>query len=170
MEEPRERLIRYLHDAHAAEVGITGVLRDAIKGVNNEQARAVFQEHLAVTETQAQRLEARLKALGSDNAGGKDFLNTVMGKLSDLMNIGHDDYDKTTQDIIKAYSTEHLEIGMYTSLAAYARAIGDNETAALAEEIIAEEQDAAQKLYPLIAQQAQATYAAAAGSNTMATA
>jgi ferritin-like metal-binding protein YciE len=170
MEEPQERLIRYLQDAHAAEVGIAGVLKDAVSSLNNEQARSLFAEHLAVTESQADRLEARLNALGSDTSGGKNFLNTLMGKISDLMNAGHDEYDKTTQDIIKAYSTEHLEIGMYTSMAAYAQAIGDVETATLAQEIMAEEEEAAENLYPLISQQAQATYRAATSSQTTAAA
>jgi ferritin-like metal-binding protein YciE len=95
-------------------------------------------------------------------------MNKIMGKVSDLMNAAHDDYDKTTQDIIKAYSTEHFEIGMYTSLIAFAQAIGDTETAALGQEIMAEEEEAARRLYPLIAQQAEATYFAAQGATPVA--
>jgi ferritin-like metal-binding protein YciE len=168
MEQPRERLIRYLQDAHAAEVGIAGVLRDAIGSVNNEQARTLFNEHLVVTQNQAARLEARLNVLGGDTSGGKSLLNTIIGKVSDFMNAAHDDYDKTTQDIIKAYATEYFEMGMYASLSAYARAMGDMETASLAQEIMQEEEEAAQMLFPLIAQQAEATYFAAQGATPVA--
>lgn len=156
METPQERLLRYLDDAHAAEVGIEDMLRAAIDHTNSVQAKAAFQEHLGVTQAQAQRLEQRLISLGGKTSGGKSILNSIMGKVSDLVNVGHDEFDKTTQDIIKGYSTEHLEIGMYTSLKAYAEQLGDNETVALAERAISEEKEAADALYPLIAETAKA--------------
>jgi ferritin-like metal-binding protein YciE len=42
-----------------------------------------------------------------------------------------------------AYAFEHLEIGGYEQLMRVARAAGDEETAAMAKEILAEERDAA---------------------------
>ncbi len=156
METPQERLLRYLDDAHAAEVGIEDMLRGAIARVNNVQAKTAFQQHLAVTQNQAQRLEQRLLSLGGKTSGGKGILNTIMGKVSEVLNAGHDEFDKTTQDIIKGYSTEHLEIGMYTSLKAYAEQLGDTETVALAVRAIAEEQEAADALLPLISETAKA--------------
>lgn len=156
METPQERLLRYLDDAHAAEVGIEDMLRSAVDRTNNVQAKTAFQEHLAVTQNQAQRLEQRLISLGGRTSGGKGILNSIIGKVSDLVNIGHDEFDKTTQDLIKAYSTEHLEVGMYTSLKAYAEQLGDSETAALAERAIGEEKEAADTLFPLIAETAKA--------------
>ena len=154
METPQERLLRYLDDAHAAEVGIEDMLRSAIDHTNSVQAKAAFQEHLGVTQSQAQRLEQRILSLGGKVSGGKGILNSIMGKVSDLVNAGHDEYDKTTQDIIKAYSTEHLEVGMYTSLKAYAEQLGDSETVALAERAIGEEKEAADALFPLISETA----------------
>jgi ferritin-like metal-binding protein YciE len=162
MQNNNDRLIRYIQDAHAAEVGIANMLEEAINGANNLQVKTTLQEHLDVTRVQAQRLEARLHALGGETSGGKGFLNSLMGKVSDLLNIGHDDYDKTTQDLIKGFATEHLEIGMYTSLEAFATAMGDTETASLARQLIQEEKDAADKVYPLIALVAQDTYRASA--------
>jgi len=162
METPQERLLRYIDDAHAAEVGIEDMLRSAIDRTNSVQAKTAFQQHLAVTQDQAQRLEQRLISLGGKTSGGKGMLNSIMGKVSDLVNIGHDEFDKTTQDIIKAYSTEYLEVGMYTSLKAYAEQLGDGETAALAERAIGEEKEAADTLFPLIAETAKAAVLGAA--------
>lgn len=158
-ETPQDRLIRYIQDAHASEVGIVTVLKDFISEVDNVQVKAVFQEHLAVTESQAQRLEQRLIALGSGASDGKGILNTLMGKASDVMHALHDTKDKTTQDLIKAYATEHLEIGMYESMYSYASAIGDTQTAQLAKQIQAEEQEAADKVFPLITMTAKAALA-----------
>ena len=75
----------------------------------------------------------------------------MMGKMSGILQAAHDTEDKTTQDLIKAYATEHLEVGMYSSLASYAEALGDQQTVHLAQQIMAEEKDAADKIYPLIA-------------------
>ena len=144
-------MIRYVQDAHAAEVGIIGVLKNFIDEVDNAEVRSAFQEHLTVTQSQAQRLEQRLNALGSKPSGGKGFLNSIMGKLSDVMYAAHAEYDKATQDLIKAYATEHLEIGLYTSLEANSEQLGDQETASLAREIKAEEKQAAETVFPMIA-------------------
>jgi len=151
MESPQDKLIRYMQDAHASEIGIVGVLKDFIAEVENPQVKALFAEHLSVTQSQATRLEQRLIALGSGASDGKGFLNTMMGKMSGILQAAHDTEDKTTQDLIKAYATEHLEVGMYSSLASYAEALGDQQTVHLAQQIMAEEKDAADKIYPLIA-------------------
>jgi len=162
MQNSNDRLIRYVQDAHAAEVGIANMLEEAISGANNLQVKSTLREHLDVTRVQAQRLETRLHALGGDTSSGKGFLNSLMGKVSDLVNMGHDDYDKTTQDLIKSFATEHLEMGMYSSLEAYATAFGDMETAALARQLFEEEKEAAAKVFPLIAIVAAETYRASA--------
>jgi ferritin-like metal-binding protein YciE len=162
MESPQDKLIRYIQDAHASEVGIVVVLKDFIDEVKDPQVRAIFQEHLQVTQTQADRLEQRLIALGSGTSDGKGFLNQVMGKLGDMMHASHDTEDKTTQDLIKAYATENLEIGMYEALISYSEALGDQTTAQLARQIQAEEQEAAQKVFPLISSTARLPLAKAA--------
>ncbi len=151
MENSQERLIRYLQDAHAAEAGIQNMLDGFIDDSNDPDVQDAIREHLRVTESQANRLEARLKELGSAPSGSKGFFNSLMAKLSEMMHGMHDEYDKTTMNLIKAYATEHLERGMYESLLAYSRAIGDMQTANLALDIQAEEEAAAQRIFPMIA-------------------
>jgi ferritin-like metal-binding protein YciE len=160
MKDAGERLIRYLQDAHAAEKGIADMLEGAIDDTDNQQIRSQLEEHLVLTRSQAFRLEQRLVALGADTSGGKGFFNSVMAKVADMMNAAHDDYDKTTQNLIKAYATEHLERGMYEALSAYAEAVGDHDTAALAREIQKEEEQTGNKLFPLIRDCARNTYQA----------
>ena len=157
----QERLVRYIQDAHAEEVGAVTALKDFVDEVTDPQLKAAFQEHLQVTQSQAQRLEARLSALGSGASSGKGFLNTLMAKGADLLQGAHDEYDKNTQAAIKGYATESLEVGMYTSLASYAQALGDNETVALAQQILSEEKAAADKLFPMIAPLAKSALAGA---------
>jgi len=80
----------------------------------------------------------------------KDAFNSALAKGHRIANAFHDQADKDTQDVIKAYTATYLEIGAYTSMAAYARAIGDMETAQLADTLIDEERRSAERLQPLI--------------------
>ncbi|HZT40682.1 MAG TPA: DUF892 family protein [Chthonomonadaceae bacterium] len=152
----QDQLIRYLQDAHAAEVGITQMLEGFIKEATDNDIRAIFQQHLAVTQSQAQRLEKRLSDYGQTPSRTKGFINSLMASLGDVAHAGHDPFEKTTMDLIKAYATEHLEIGMYTALAGYAQAFGDHTTASLAEEIAGEERKAAETIFPYIRDSAKA--------------
>lgn len=149
-ETKQQKLLRYLNDAYAVEIGGTASMKDIIAKAGNEAVKSAVQEHLGQTEMQAQRLTDRILALGGDKSEAKAILNEVIAKASDVTNILHDKEDQQTQDVIKAFSLENFEIGMYESLRAYAQAIGDTETAALAQSIQAEEKAAADKLFALI--------------------
>ncbi|RYG27222.1 DUF892 family protein [bacterium] len=164
-EDVKHRTIRYLQDAHAAETGIDDVLKGFIDDTDDPEIKALFTEHAALTRNQADRLEARIKALGGDTSGSKSFFNSLMAKASEIMHGAHDEYDKNTQNLIKAYSTEHLERGMYESLIAWATAIGDIETANLGRQIQAEEVATAERIYPHIARYAQTALANTVGTN-----
>lgn len=169
-ESAKERLVRYLQDAHAAEVGIEKALAGFVDDTDDPAIKAIFEDHIVLTKSQANRLENRLRDLGETPSGGKGFLNSLMAKVSEVMHGAHDEYDKNTQNLIKAYATEHLERGMYESLYAYASAVGDTETAELARAIQMEEEQTGERLFPLIQQYAQSAVAATRGSATAYTA
>lgn len=157
MESNQQRLIRYLQDAHASEVGIENALTGFLKDSNDPDVNQVLSEHRDVTRSQADRLEQRLIELGGSVSAGKGMMNSIMAALGDAMNSFHDQYDQITMDLVNAFATEHLEIGMYTALESFARSCGDEETARLAREIMDEEQEAADKIEPLIDRCASAT-------------
>ena len=148
MEDSRERLLRYLNDCWAAEKALVDTLKEMAEDSNDPQVRTLFQEHSQITWQQEESLEARIRALGEEPSRGKGWVNSLMGKVADLFNAGHDEYDKTTQNLIQAYATENLEIAMYESLASYSDAIGDTETAALARQIQQQERQTAERLWP----------------------
>lgn len=151
-ENTRHQLLRYLNNSYAAEVGSIALLNDLAALATDEDLKQVVTEHIAVTQSQADRISARILALGGDKSEPKGVLNSVMAKASSALNIGHSHEDKQTQDTIKACAFEHFEIGAYTSLDAFANAIGDAETAQLAQTIISEEQIAGERLQRLIPQ------------------
>ena len=151
-EDTQKQLLRYLNDSYAAEVGGAASLKDLSALATDPALKQAVDEHIAVTQSQADRIAARILALGGDKSEPKGLLNEAIAKASSLVNAFHSHEDKQTQDTIKAFSFEHFEIGAYTSLNAYADAIGDTETAQLALTIIGEEQMAAERLLRLIPQ------------------
>lgn len=163
-EDAKERVLRYLNDAHAAEEGGLSSMKDIAAEATDPDVKSAVMEHMTVTQSQADRLKARILALGGDKAEGKSLVDSIIGKGSSLLNIFHDKEDKQTQDVIKAYSLEHFEVGMYTSLQAYADAVGDTETAQLAAGIMQEEQMAGERLLRLIPQVAVSAVAKTAGA------
>ena len=154
MEEPKVRMLRYLADAYAVEEGGLKSLEGISEEADVDEMKSAVNEHIEISRTQMTRLGDRIRALGGDVSKAKSVVNTVIGKLSELANAFHDNEDKLTQDLIKAYSLEHFEVGMYTSLRAFANEVGDHETAQLADAFVAEEQLAAERLLRLIPEMA----------------
>lgn len=156
-EDTKAQVLRYLNDSYAAEVGGIASLKDLAAETTDADVKQAVEQHITVTQSQADRVTARILALGGDKSEPKGFLNQFLAKASGAVNIFHSKEDKQTQDLIKAYAFEHFEIGAYTSLHAYASAIGDMETAQLAQTIISEEQTAAEQFQRLIPQLAVAS-------------
>lgn len=163
-EDVKEKVIRYLQDAHAAEEGALSSMRDVAASSTDPEFKTSIQEHITVTESQSSRLEARILALGAKKAEGKSLMDTLIGKGSDLVNMFHDKEDKQAQDAMKLYALENLEVASYTALKSFADAAGDYETAQLAETILGEEQLAAERILRLIPQLARAPLASAAAT------
>jgi len=149
-EDTRKRLLRYLNDAHAMEAGGLVSLQDIADRVTYPDARHVATDLCSVAKTQIARLAQRIEALGGTVSGNKTLFNSALAKGNRLTNAFHDQADKETQDIMKAYALSHLEVAAYTSLREYAQAIGDTDTAWLAQSLIEEEERAANRLYVLI--------------------
>jgi len=149
-EDAREKLIRYMNDAHAAEEAGIQSMEAIYDETTVPEVKTAFQEHITVTRLQADRLESRITALGGTVNRGKSLVDSLIGIGSHLSNMFHDKEDKQTQDLVKATALEQFEVGAYTSLAAYSDAVGDTETARLAREILNEEEQARERLLALI--------------------
>jgi len=147
----RERIGRYLEDAIAVESSAITGLKDMMSEATDQQDTMLYQQHLAETERQKERLEAVLHARGQHTNKLKDVMNKIGLAATDLLHAGKDPGDRATRNLIQAYTIENLEVAMYESLYAAATAAGDVEVATLAKEIQAEEKATAQKIFPRIA-------------------
>ena len=152
MEDVKARMLRYLVDAYAVEEGGLKSLQGISEETDIDDMRNIINEHITISETQITRLGQRIAALGGDVSKSKSMVNTMIGKLSELANAFHDREDKLTQDLIKAYALEHFEVGMYTSLRAFAQEVGDHDSEQLAENLLSEEQLGAERILRLIPQ------------------
>ena len=150
MDDSQARLVRYLQDAWAVESGLVVNLKEMAEDVNDPEVQTHFMEHRASTMQQADRLSARLRSLGKEPPAGKGFLSQMLGMIGDAMHISPDSYDKTVQNLFVCYGWMNFGAAMYEGMEAYAKIIGDTETAELARSHKDEEQEAAKKIWPLI--------------------
>jgi ferritin-like metal-binding protein YciE len=141
---------RYLQDAIAAEQNFENQLRTFSAESDQAEVKALFAQHAEETKRQHERLTARLTALGGSPSGMKGFLAHLFGFAPKTAQVGHEEAEKSTQDLMMAFAVENSEIAMYEALATAADAAGDMQTAALAREIQGEERMAAEKVWNLI--------------------
>lgn len=141
---------RYLQDAIAAENTFESQLRGMAKEGNDPRAHALFQQHAEETKSQIDRLTARLRDLGESPSTMKSFMAHMFAFAPKSAQLGHDEAERVSQNLMMGYAVEHSEIAMYEALATTAQAAGDQTTATLAREIQAEEKRTAEKIWNMI--------------------
>jgi ferritin-like metal-binding protein YciE len=157
--EPKESILRrYLEDAVAAEHNFAAEL-NAMSGEGDDlAARFVFAQHAEQTRSQYERLRARLAALGGSPSGLKTAMAHLFNLIPKAAQMGHDNSEIATQNLIIGFAAENAEIAMYEALASMAAAAGDLQTEKLARDIQEEERRAARMIWNLIAQSAEHSY------------
>jgi ferritin-like metal-binding protein YciE len=140
-DDPDATLVTYLRDAHALEGQAIQLLESAAERVDDEQLAAAFREHLEQTRGHAARVEALLEERGARPSLIKDVALKAGGlNLSAFFGAQP---DSTTKLAGFAFAFEHLEIAAYELLQRVAARAGDEGVIAAAEEILAEERNAA---------------------------
>jgi ferritin-like metal-binding protein YciE len=145
-----ELIRNYLQDAIAAEKSFETQLDGFAKEGNDATVQAGFRQHSAETRRQYERLTARLEALGGSTSTLKSFLAHFFAVAPKTAQIGHEEEERTTQNVMMAFAVENSELAFYEALALTADAAGDSTTAALAREIQKEEKATADKLWKLL--------------------
>ena len=149
---------RYLQDAIAAEKSFETQLQGFAQEGDDQAAKAAFHQHALETKQQYERLTARLEALGGSTSGVKSLLAHIFGLSPKTAQLGHEETERTTQNLMMAFAVENSEVAMYESLAVTAEAAGDTETAALARGIQREEKATAEKIWSLLPNAAVTAY------------
>jgi ferritin-like metal-binding protein YciE len=146
----RDVITRYLKDAIAAESSFESQLEGFAKEGDDPAARQLFEQHAQETRIQRERLEARLRDLGDSPSTMKSFMAHMFNFAPKAASIGHDEAERTTQNLMMAYAVEHSEVAMYESLATVAELVGDETTAQLARDIQRQEEETASRVWNMI--------------------
>lgn len=141
---------RYLVDAIAAEKSFETQLQGFANEGDNAAAKAAFHQHALETRNQYERLTARLEALGGSPSTAKSILAHVFNLTPKAASLGHEEEERTTQNLMMAFAVENSELAMYQALISVAEAAGDTETVALARSIQAQEKETADKVWNLL--------------------
>lgn len=149
MSQAEKKVVQYLEEAHGAEQGLVRVLQAQIAIAPSGRHRAGLEAHLQQTKGHAKKLQVRLRELdGSDSPLqlGIGLLQSVLGQALALSQApltlvrGSGGEERVLKNAKDACASEALEIATYTALERLARSTGDEETAALAASIRADEQ------------------------------
>jgi ferritin-like metal-binding protein YciE len=141
--DPQTQLVKYLTDAHSIEEQALVQIRRAPDLVEGSFADS-FRRHLAETESQEQRVRARLEAHGASPSKVKDAAGAAGG--FGMVLFARSQPDTPTKLALHAFSYEHMEVATYELLARAAREAGDEETATMAEAIADEEREMAGRI------------------------
>jgi ferritin-like metal-binding protein YciE len=147
----QEVLVRYLEDAIAAEKSFETQLLGFSEEVEDSAVQALFRQHAEETKQQYTMLTQRLEELGGSTSTIKSFLAHMFNFAPKIAQIGHDKYERETQDLMMAYAVENAEVAMYESLAQVAQLAGDTRTQELARQIQQQEKQTAEKVWAQVA-------------------
>lgn len=133
-----EQLVKYLTDVHAMEVQALAQMRKAPDLAGDPDVAAAFEAHRVETERHEALIRERLDAHDATPSRIEDLLGAISGKGFVLFAKANP--DTPGKLATHAYSYEHMELAAYDLLERVAERAGDEQTAAVAREIRAEEE------------------------------
>jgi ferritin-like metal-binding protein YciE len=155
MNAAQKKVIQYLDEAHASEQALVRALQSQIAMTPRGAYRTALEQHLRQTQSHAARVADRLEELGRSGnpiTAVAGFSRSAVGQALafgktpfDLLR-GSGGEEKVLKNAKDACASEALEIATYTAIERLAGAVGDDETAALAASIRADEEKMLQRV------------------------
>jgi len=149
MSQSEHKVVQYLNEAHASEVGLVSVLESQIAMTPRGSYRDGLEKHLAETRTHARRIRERLGELGEGRNPFQvffGFTETLIGQMLALSKTPFDllrgtgGEEKVLKNAKDACATEAMEIATYAALERLASKVGDGKTGKLAASIRGDEE------------------------------
>src|SRR5829696_1805118 len=135
MKPETQKILQYLDEAHATELGLVRVLQSQIAMTPRGSYRSALERHLTETRGHARRIETRQRELGRRGnpiQAGIGAAETVLAQglaiaktPLDLLR-GSGGEEKVLKNAKDAAATEALEIATYTAIERLARDAGDD--------------------------------------------
>jgi ferritin-like metal-binding protein YciE len=139
-----EQLTKYLTDAHSIEQQALAQMRVAPELAGDPQLAEAFAQHCQETLEHERAVRERLADRGASPAKIKDLLGTLTGK--GFVVFARVQPDTPGKLVAHGFSYEHMELAAYEMLAHVAELAGDDESAAMARRIAAQEDAMAERL------------------------
>jgi ferritin-like metal-binding protein YciE len=149
MSKSEQKVVQYLGEAHATEVGLVSVLRSQIAMTPRGSYRDGLEKHLNETRAHAKRIQQRLGELEQGRNPVQLFVGFAETLISQSLALSKTPFDmlrgsggeeKVLKNAKDACATEALEIATYTALERLATKVGDEQTAQLAASIRRDEE------------------------------
>ena len=147
MESLRELYIEELKDLYSAENQIIKALPKMVKAATSSELKKGFEQHLAQTRGQVERLEKIFKELDESPKGKK--CKGMEGLLEEGKEWMEEDAEPEVMDaglIAAAQRVEHYEIAGYGCVRTYAELLGFTNAAKLLQQTLDEEKQTDEKL------------------------
>jgi ferritin-like metal-binding protein YciE len=129
-----DRLMEWLRDAHAAEEQAEMMLgRMANRLQNYPELKARIQQHVEESKRHAALVRACIERRGGSTSGAKAL---ALGQAMSGMFVD----DEVMKGVIASYAFEAMEMASYNILITTARAVRDEQTAGVCEQILRDEQ------------------------------
>ena len=146
MSKLRDGFVDELRDLYNAEKQLLAALPKMAKAAENKALRAAFEQHKKETEGQVKRLEKVFKEFGETVRGKK--CKGMEGLIEEAKELIEEDEGDAAL-IAAAQKAEHYEISAYGTLAAWAKALGEDKAVDLLTETLEEEKATDEKLTEL---------------------
>lgn len=140
----QEHLVQHLRDVHALEEQALRQLERAVELSEDEELANAYREHLEQTREHEQKITERIKAHDLEPSAVRDL--TMRSGAIGLRQLAEIPPDTPVKLAMHMFAFEHLEIAAYETLCRIARQASDDDTAKTAEEILAQEREAAEKV------------------------
>ena len=143
-EDRKEDLVRFLQEAHAMEEQSLQTLQAAVKVAGDPQLESLYQGHIMETQRHLELLKERLETHDASRSLTKDLGGRLTAVVHGAGVVA--DRDTPAKLLAVAYSFEHFEIAMHELLKRVADRVGDRDTVEMADKILVNERQAAEKL------------------------
>jgi ferritin-like metal-binding protein YciE len=140
----KEKLADYVEDAHAMEQNDLKMIDSMISTTDDPQMKEMLEDHKRETKEHERRLRARLDALGRGTSARKQAQAVGAALLKGVGDAARG--DKAGKNARDGYTAEHLEIAAYQLLERLAKKAGDTDTAEVARQNRADEEEMARRL------------------------
>ena len=149
MSQPTKKVLQYLDEAHANELGLARELESQVAMTPRGSYRTLLGKHLRETRNHADRLQTRMSEIGQSGnpfqagigAAGSGLAQAfAFAKTPFNLLRGSGGEEKVLKNAKDACASEALEIATYTAIERLARSVGDQTTARLAASIRGDEE------------------------------